>query len=151
MYRYVMLVTVVLLLCSKSYSQTRPQIDIKIIDKDTLFVFNKPYAAYLVTKFDSLKHFRSSFFDCTATLDSAVNVIDGYKKMIDIKDDLIVNLHKQILYCDELAESYNKSELLNKKLQGDLQKQFNKSRLWNTIGWAAISTTVLTSLLIIIK
>lgn len=141
----------VLLLYSKSYSQIKPQIDIKVIDKDTLFAFNKPYAAYLISKFDSLKHFRTSYFDCTATLDSAVNVIDGYKKIIDIKNDLVVNLHKQILYCDELAESYNKSEVLNKKLQEDLQRQLKKTRLWNTVGWAAISTTVLTSILILIK
>jgi hypothetical protein len=141
----------VLFLCSKSYSQIKPQIDIKVIDKDTLFTFNKPYAAYLISKFDSLKHFRTSYFDCTATLDSAVNVIDGYKKIIDIKDDLVVNLNKQILYCDELAESYNKSEVLNKKLQDDLQRQLKKTRLWNTVGWSAIATTVVTSILILIK
>lgn len=146
-----MSLTAVLLLYSKSYSQIKPQIDIKVIDQDTLFTFNKPYAAYLISKFDSLKYFRSSYFDCTATLDSAADVVYGYKKMIDIKDDLIVNLNKQILYCDELAESYNKSEILNKKLQDDLQKQLRKTRIWNTIGWAAISTTALTSLLIIIK
>jgi hypothetical protein len=74
-----------------------------------------------------------------------------YKKIIDIKDDLITNLNKQVLYCDELAESYNKSEVLNKKLQDDLQRQLKKTRLWNTVGWAAISTTVLTSILILIK
>lgn len=142
---------VVLLLYSKSYSQIKPQIDIKVIDKDTLFTFNKPYAAYLINKFDSLKHFRASYFDCTATLDSAVNIIDGYKKIIDIKDDLVVNLNKQILYCDELAESYNKSDILNKKLQEDLQKQLRKTKTWNTIGWAAISTTILTSIFILIK
>jgi len=141
----------VLSLYSKSYSQIKPQIDIKIIDKDTLFTFNKPYAAYLISKFDSLKHFRSSYFDCTATLDSAVSVMGDYKKIIDIKDDLITNLNKQVLYCDELAESYNKSEVLNKKLQDDLQRQLKKTRLWNTVGWAAISTTVLTSILILIK
>jgi hypothetical protein len=141
----------VLSLYSKSYSQIKPQIDIKIIDKDTLFTFNKPYAAYLISKFDSLKHFRSSYFDCTATLDSAANLIDDYKKIIDIKDDLVVNLNKQVLYCDELAESYNKSEVLNKKLQEDLQRQLKKTRLWNTVGWAAISTTVLTSIFILIK
>ena len=141
----------VLSLYSKSYSQIKPQIDIKIIDKDTLFTFNKPYAIYLISKFDSLKHFRSSYFDCTATLDSAVSVMGDYKKIIDIKDDLITNLNKQVLYCDELAESYNKSEVLNKKLQDDLQRQLKKTRLWNTVGWAAISTTVLTSILILIK
>ena len=141
----------VLSLYSKSYSQIKPQIDIKIINKDTLFTFNKPYAAYLISKFDSLKHFRSSYFDCTATLDSAVSVMGDYKKIIDIKDDLITNLNKQVLYCDELAESYNKSEVLNKKLQDDLQRQLKKTRLWNTVGWAAISTTVLTSILILIK
>ena len=142
---------VVLLLFSKSYSQIKPQIDIKIIDKDTLFVFNKQYAGYLISKFDSLNHFKSSFFDCTATLDSAVNVIDGFKNIIDIKDDLIVNLNKQILYCDELAESYHKSDLLNKQLQDDLKKQYRKTKIWNTVGWAAISTTILTSIFILIK
>jgi len=142
---------VVFLLFSKSYSQSKPKIDIKIIDSDTLFVFNKQYASYLINKFDSLKYFRSSYFDCTEALDNAVSLVDDYKKIIDIKDDLVVNLNKQILYCDELAESYNKSDILNKKIQEDLQKQIKKTRVWNTIGWSAIATTVLTSILIIIK
>jgi hypothetical protein len=92
-------------LCLKSYSQNNPKIDIKIVDNDTVFVFNKAYAVYLVNKFDSLKHFKAAYFDCTETLDSAVTVMYDYKKIIAVNDDLIVNLNKQILYCDELAES----------------------------------------------
>jgi hypothetical protein len=146
-----MLTTVVIFLCLKSYSQNNPKIDIKIVDNDTVFVFNKAYAVYLVNKFDSLKHFKTAYFDCTATLDSAVTVMYDYKKIIAINDDLIVNLNKQILYCDELAESYNKSDNLNKALQADLKKQLRRTNLWNGIGWAAISTTILTSILFIIK
>jgi hypothetical protein len=83
-------------LCLKSYSQSNPKIDIKIVDNDTVFVFIKAYAGYLVNKFDSLKHFKAAYFDCTATLDSAVGVMYDYKEMLSIKDDLIVNLNKQI-------------------------------------------------------
>jgi hypothetical protein len=74
-----------------------------------------------------------------------------YKEMLSIKDDLIVNLNKQILYCDELAESYERSEQMNDVLQKDLKRQLRKTKLWNGIGWAAISTTILTSILFIIK
>jgi len=146
-----MLTTVVIFLCLKSYSQNNPKIDIKIVDNDTVFVFNKAYAGYLVNKFDSLKHFKAAYFDCTATLDSAVTVIYDYKKIIAVNDDLIVNLNKQILYCDELAESYNKSDNLNKILQKDLKKQLRKTKLWNGIGWGAISATVITSLILVFK
>jgi hypothetical protein len=146
-----MLTTVVIFLCLKSYSQNNPKIDIKIVDNDTVFVFNKAYAGYLVNKFDSLKHFKAAYFDCTATLDSAVTVMYDYKKIIAVKDDLIVNLNKQILYCDELAESYNKSDNLNKILQKDLKKQLRKTKLWNGIGWGAISATVITSLILVFK
>jgi hypothetical protein len=146
-----MLATVAMSLCLKSYSQSNPKIDIKIVDNDTVFVFNKAYAGYLVNKFDSLKHFKAAYFDCTATLDSAVGVMYDYKDMLSIKDDLIVNLNKQILYCDELAESYERSEQMNDVLQKDLKRQLRKTKLWNGIGWAAISTTILTSILFIIK
>jgi hypothetical protein len=146
-----MLTTVVIFLCLKSYSQNNPKIDIKIVDNDTVFVFNKAYAGYLVNKFDSLKHFKAAYFDCTATLDSAVTVMYDYKKIIAVNDDLIVNLNKQILYCDELAESYNKSDNLNKILQKDLKKQLRKTKLWNGIGWGAISATVITSLILVFK
>jgi hypothetical protein len=146
-----MLTTVVIFLCLKSYSQNNPKIDIKIVDNDTVFVFNKAYAGYLVNKFDSLKHFKAAYFDCTATLDSAVTVMYDYKKIIAVNDDLIVNLNKQILYCDELAESYNKSYNLNKILQKDLKKQLRKTKLWNGIGWGAISATVITSLILVFK
>jgi hypothetical protein len=74
-----------------------------------------------------------------------------YKKIIAVNDDLIVNLNKQILYCDELAESYNKSDNLNKILQKDLKKQLRKTKLWNGIGWGAISATVITSLILVFK
>jgi hypothetical protein len=146
-----MLTTVVIFLCLKSYSQNNPKIDIKIVDNDTVFVFNKAYAGYLVNKFDSLKHFKAAYFDCTATLDSAVTVMYDYKKIIAVNDDLIVNLNKQILYCDELAESYDKSYNLNKILQKDLKKQLRKTKLWNGIGWGAISATVITSLILVFK
>jgi len=146
-----MLTTVVIFLCLKSYSQNNPKIDIKIVDNDTVFVFNKAYAGYLVNKFDSLKHFKAAYFDCTATLDSAVTVMYDYKKIIAVNDDLIVNLNKQILYCDELAESYNKSDNLNKILQKDLKKQLRKTKLWNGIGWGAISATIITSLILVFK
>lgn len=134
-----------------SYGQINPNIDIKIIDKDTLFVFNKHYASYLINKFDSLKHFKSSYFDCIEVLDSSVSVINDFKSIVSKKNDLILNLSKQILYCDELAESYHKSEQINKKIQEDLKKQYKKTKTWNTIGWISISTTILTSIIILIK
>jgi hypothetical protein len=144
-----MLVIAVLFLCSESYSQ--PQIDIKIIDKDTLFVFNKSYAASLINKIDSLKHFKSAYFDCVEALDSSVSIINDYKTIVTAKDKLILNLNNQIISYDKLAESYERSELINKKLQDNLQRQLKKTRIWNTVGWAAISTTILTSILILIK
>lgn len=142
---------VVLFFCLKSYSQNSPSIDIKIIDKDTLFVFNKPYAAYIIKKLDSLNHFKSSYFDCFEVLDNSVGVINSYKEVINTKDKLILNLNKQVFHCDELAESYDKSEKINKKLQEDLQKQYRKTKTWNTVSWIAISTTILTSIIILIK
>ena len=144
-----MLVIAVLFLCSESYSQ--PQIDIKIIDKDTLFVFNKSYAASLINKIDSLKHFKSAYFDCVEALDSSVSIINDYKTIVTAKDKLILNLNNQIISYGKLAESYERSELINKKLQDNLQRQLKKTRIWNTVGWSAISTTILTSILILIK
>jgi len=139
------------MLSYNSYCQNNQNIKLSVINGDTVFVFNKVYANYLVSKFDSLKHFKAAYFDCTATLDSAVTVMYDYKKIIAVNDDLIVNLNKQILYCDELAESYNKSDNLNKILQKDLKKQLRKTKLWNGIGWGAISATVITSLILVFK
>jgi hypothetical protein len=139
------------MLSYKSYCQNNQNIKLSVINNDTVFIFNKAYGNYLVSKFDSLKHFKAAYFDCTATLDSAVTVMYDYKKIIAVNDDLIVNLNKQILYCDELAESYNKSDNLNKILQKDLKKQLRKTKLWNGIGWGAISATVITSLILVFK
>lgn len=142
---------VVLLLYSNSYCQSKPEIEIKVINGDTLFVFNKSYANLLVNKFDSLTHFRQSFFDCADVLTDCAKVRDNYKNLIKNQDDLILNLNKQVMYGEELAESYNNLDIYNKQLQKDLKRQHRKTKIWNGIGWGAISATLLTSIFLIVK
>jgi hypothetical protein len=146
-----MLAIAVLLLYSNCYSQNKPEIEIKIINNDTLFVFNKPYANLLVNKFDSLRHFKQSFFDCADVLTDCAKVRDNYKNIVKNQDDLITNLHKQVMYGEELAKSYNNLDIYNKQLQKDLKRQYRKTKLWNGIGWGAISATILTSIFLIVK
>ena len=57
-----MLAIALTMLFSKSYSQNN--IQVKVINGDTLFVFNKEYANYIVSKYDSLKHYKISFNVC---------------------------------------------------------------------------------------
>lgn len=146
-----MLAIAVLLLYSNSYCQNKPEIEIKIINNDTLFVFNKPYANLLVNKFDSLRHFKQSFFDCADVLTDCAKVRDDYKNLIKTQDDLIVNLNKQVMIEEELIESYNRIDIYNKQLQKELKRQYRKTKLWNGIGWGAISATILTSIFLIVK
>lgn len=146
-----MLAIAVLLLYSNSYCQNKPEIEIKVINNDTLFVFNRAYGNFLVTKFDSLKHFKQSFFDCADVLTDCAKVRDNYKNLINNQDDLILNLNKQVMYGEELAESYNNLDIYNKQLQKDLKRQHRKTKLWNGIGWTAISATILTSIFLIVK
>jgi hypothetical protein len=146
-----MLAIAVLLLYSNCYSQNKPEIEIKVINNDTLFVFNKSYANLLVNKFDSLRHFKQSFFDCADVLTDCAKVRDDYKNLIKTQDDLIVNLNKQVMIEEELIESYNRIDIYNKELQKDLKRQYRKTKLWNGIGWGAISATILTSIFLIVK
>ena len=134
-----------------NYAQNNPQVNLKVIDKDTVFCINKDYAVYTLSKFDSLTHFRNSFFDCANILEDCVKVKDQYKKLSDLKEEEIRNLNRQILYCDEISESYYKSDMLNKELNATLKKQLRKTKVWNGIGWGAITTTVITSLFLILK
>lgn len=146
-----MLVIALLMLSYKSYCQNNQIIKLSVINGDTVFVFNKAYGNYLVSKFDSLQHFKASFFDCADVLTDCAKVRDNYKLLSTQKDTLIDNLHKQVLYCEGISESYHKSELLNKQLQNDLKKQLRKTKLWNGIGWGAITATVITSIILILK
>lgn len=146
-----MLAIAALLLCSNSYCQNKPEIEIKVINNDTLFVFNRAYGNFLVTKFDSLRHFKQSFFDCADVLTECAKVRDNYKNLIKTQDDLIVNLNKQVMAEEELVESYNRIDIYNKQLQKDLKRQYKKTKLWNGIGWTAISATILTSIFLIVK
>lgn len=146
-----MLAIAVLLLYSNSYCQNKPEIEIKVINNDTLFVFNRAYGNFLVTKFDSLKHFKQSFFDCADVLTDCAKVRDKYKELINTQDDLIINLNKQVLYGEEIAERYNNLNIYNKQLEKDLKRQHRKTKLWNGIGWGAISATILTSIFLILK
>lgn len=114
-------------------------------------MFNRDYAKFIISKFDSLEHFRTSFFDCIEVLEKCNDVKDKYKELSNKKEQEIVSLNKQILYCDELAESYNKSEMINKQLQKDLQRQLRKTKVWNGIGWGAIATTAITSIFLILR
>lgn len=146
-----MLAIAVLLLYSNCYSQSKPEIEIKVINNDTLFVFNRAYGNFLVTKFDSLTHYKQSFFDCADVLTDCAKVRDNYKNLINNQDDLILNLNKQVMYGEELAESYNNLDIYNKQLQKDLKRQYRKTKIWNGIGWGAISATILTSIFLIVK
>jgi hypothetical protein len=139
------------MLSYNSYCQNNQNIKLSVINGDTVFVFNKAYGNYLVSKFDSLQHFKASFFDCADVLTDCANLRDNYKLLSTQKDSLIDNLHKQVLYCEGISESYHKSELLNKQLQKDLKKQSRKTKLWNGIGWGAITATVITSIILILK
>ena len=92
----------------KGLTYDKPNVLFKFRTKlDTLFVFNKSYANLLVNKFDSLRHFKQSFFDCADVLTDCAKVRDNYKNIVKTQDDLITNLHKQVMYGEELVESYN--------------------------------------------
>jgi hypothetical protein len=139
------------MLSYNSYCQNNQNIKLSVINGDTVFVFNKAYGNYLVSKFDSLQHFKASFFDCADVLTDCAKLRDKYKDLNTKNEDLINNLHKQVLYCEGISESYYKSELLNKQLQKDLKKQLRKTKVWNGIGWGAITATVITSIILILK
>lgn len=134
--------------CSNIYSQNNPQINIKVIGNDTLFVFNRDYAKYVITKFDSLNYYRNILPKYKISLDDCLGLNNKYKDLIDLKEAEIISLNSQIRYCDAIAESYNNSDLLNKQLIKDLKKEKRKYKTWNIIGWTAISTTILSSILI---
>jgi Zn-finger domain-containing protein len=139
------------MLSYKSYCQNNQNIKLSVINGDTVFVFNKAYGNYLVSKFDSLKHYKISFNVCADVLTDCAKLRDNYKLLSTQKDSLIDNLHKQVLYCEGISESYHKSEILNNQLQKDLKKQLRKTKVWNGIGWGAITATVITSLILILK
>jgi Zn-finger domain-containing protein len=139
------------MLSYKSYCQNNQNIKLSVINNDTVFIFNKAYGNYLVSKFDSLKHYKISFNVCADVLTDCAKLRDNYKLLSTQKDSLIDNLHKQVLYCEGISESYHKSEILNNQLQKDLKKQLRKTKVWNGIGWGAITATVITSLILILK
>ena len=146
-----MLAIALTMLSYKSYCQNNQNIKLSVINNDTVFIFNKAYGNYLVSKFDSLKHYKISFNVCADVLTDCAKLRDNYKLLSTQKDSLIDNLHKQVLYCEGIAESYHKSEILNKQLQKDLKRQLRKTKVWNGIGWGAITATVITSLILILK
>jgi Zn-finger domain-containing protein len=146
-----MLAIALTMLSYKSYCQNNQNIKLSVINNDTVFIFNKVYANYLVSKFDSLKHYKISFNVCADVLTDCAKLRDNYKLLSTQKDSLIDNLHKQVLYCEGISESYHKSEILNNQLQKDLKKQLRKTKVWNGIGWGAITATVITSLILILK
>jgi Zn-finger domain-containing protein len=146
-----MLAIALTMLSYKSYCQNNQNIKLSVINNDTVFIFNKAYGNYLVSKFDSLKHYKISFNVCADVLTDCAKLRDNYKLLTTQKDSLIDNLHKQVLYCEGIFESYHKSEILNNQLQKDLKKQLRKTKVWNGIGWGAITATVVTSLILILK
>ena len=139
------------LLSLETYSQSKPQITIKVIDNDTVFLFNRDYAKYIISRFDSLEHYKDAFFTCVKLIDDCNAVKNQYKELSNLKEQEIISLNRQIRYCDELAESQNRTDIINKALQKDLKRQNRKLKIWNGIGWGAITTTVITSAILIFK
>jgi hypothetical protein len=122
-----------------------------VIGTDTLFVFNKAYSNYLVSKFDSLNYFKELNAKYFETIQNCNSLYLESKNVISVNNDLIDNLHDQIKNCDQIAESYYRVSEENLALFNDLKKQNRKRKVSNILSYIFMGTTVLTATFLIVK
>lgn len=81
--------------------------------------------------------------ECMSIVDDCEILIDKYKNLIDLKDTEIINLSKQSENYSDMYKSCQISlDVERAEYTHVIKTQKRKRKLWQIIGYVAISTTI---------
>jgi len=139
----------------KSNSDTiKPQIDLMVINGDTLFTINRKLAEIIAIEHDSLELTAKRLNDCTDALISSIDVKNQYKVALEKSEGISDMLKKELDKKDRIIQGYQTIDVSQQKIIGELHNEFKRSRNRNkwltgiTIGGTTLGFTSIILLLL---
>lgn len=110
-----------------------PEIEIMIINNDTLFTMNRKFAEMVIIQSDSLLITTKKLDECLEVVDSSINIISKYKEAFNQSNEIREVMRLEIEKKDKIIKSYVKIEETQNKLLDNLNNEFRKLKTRNTI------------------
>lgn len=139
----------VLLPFSQLYSQNRI-ITQQVINGDTVFVMNRPYAQWVLNRFDSLTQCKVDNKQCMSVVDDLQLVVQDKNKVINQLESVNINYSIEIGEMNHVIDSYRRTEKLNEDVKKSLESEIKKKNFWKGLAYFGIGSTVVTSTIIVL-
>lgn len=139
----------VLLPFSLLYSQNRT-ITQQVINGDTVFVMNRPYAQWVLNRFDSLTQCKVDNKQCMSVVDDLQLVVQDKNKVINQLESVNINYSIEIGEMNHVIDSYRRTEKLNEDVKKSLESEIKKKNFWKGLAYFGIGSTVVTSTIIVL-
>ena len=139
----------VLLPFSMLYSQNRT-ITQQVINGDTVFVMNRPYAQWVLNRFDSLTQCKVDNKQCMSVVDDLQLVVQDKNKVINQLESVNINYSIEIGEMNHVIDSYRRTEKLNEDVKKSLESEIKKKNFWKGLAYFGIGSTVVTSTIIVL-
>lgn len=131
-----------------------PEIELVVVNGDTLFTINRKMAEEIAIQYDSLEIVSTKLTECRDVVDSFVVLQEKYQISIDkskeIKDVMTMEIDKK----DKIIKSYMTIDETQRDIISNLDKEFKKAKNRNkwltglTIGGVSVGFTSILLLLL---
>ena len=136
---------------SNSGSTPKPEITATVIGADTVFVMNRAYAELVAERFDSLASLKQSFSECNAVVDGLQSSILERGRLIAEQNNLIGNLHADIVNRDLQYQSCERSLNVYKDVEKQLKKETRRRKTWQAVAGVGVGAAVVSSIILILQ
>ena len=142
-------------LSKNKQDSTKPQIDLMLVNGDTMFVINRKFAEQIAIQYDSLEIMSNKLNQCNDVVNDCVKLKDQYKVALDKSEDVTIMLKKELTTKDKVIKSYEKIDESQQKIVTELNNEFRKAKNRNkwltalTIGGISVGFT--STILLLLK
>lgn len=121
-----------------------------MINGDTVFVMNRPYAQWVLNRFDSLTQCKVDNKQCMSVVDDLQLVVQDKNKVINQLESVNINYSIEIGEMNHVIDSYRRTEKLNEDVKKSLESEIKKKNFWKGLAYFGIGSTVVTSTIIVL-
>jgi exonuclease VII small subunit len=115
------------------------------------YLITRDFAEFIAARFDSLETYKASFKDAMSALDNCKTAIKTAEELVQKKDkekDLIL---QQMQIQSQIISSHKRTEQALEDVMKKYKSETRKKRAWKTTAIIAISSTLLTSIILILQ
>jgi DUF917 family protein len=115
-------------LSKNKQDSTKPQIDLMLVNGDTMFVINRKFAEQIAIQYDSLEIMSNKLNQCNDVVNDCVKLKDQYKVALGKSEDVTIMLKKELTTKDKVIKSYEKIDESQQKIVTELNNEFRKAK-----------------------